>query len=342
MNRRSDNKVKVLLVAVLVVVAAGVGVWAVVSMRSSGESRTRRPHVDRVDPGLLTWRQVLAFDTGLSLPSALTVAGETICVAGDRTLVTFAPDGKRIARQALGGEVSCLAVGRDNRILVGLDGRIVSFDRDARTADITPPGKKPPYLTAILWTPESLYAADSINGVVWRTHDGGATWSAIDGRAGDGSPGFVLRSQNFDLAAGRDGLLRIVNPGMLRVEVYTPDGMRLFTRGDTELTIGHFAGCCNPAHIAIAPDGSLVTAEKGLTPAKVKVFAPAGGDLPVGTLESVVVEASQFRNPLVRLDVAVDAGGRVVVLELERGGQVRLFERKTTRATAAPERKDDE
>ena len=341
MNGQSGNKVKVLFIAALVVAAAGVGVWAVVSMSVFGERQTEPLRVEEVDPALLKWRQVRAFDTGLSRPWALAIAGKNICVAGDRTLATFTPDGKRVSQFPLPGEASCLAVGRNNRILVGLGGRIVWFDRGGKTTAITPPGKKTPYITSILWTPESLYAADSVNGVVWRTDDGGKTWSEIDGRTEDGGPGFVLRSQNFDLAAGPDGLLRIVNPGMLRVEVYTPDGLRLFTRGKAERTIGGFAGCCNPAHIAFAPDGSLVTAEKGLTPAKVKVFALGRGDSARWRVESVVVGASQFRDPSIWLDVAVDAKGRVVVLELTKGGQVRIFERTKPKA-ASHGRKDNE
>ena len=342
MTGQPDKTAKTLLTAVLVAAAAALGAWAIVSMNVFGEKETVPPPAAKVDPALLKWRQVRAFETGLSRPCALAVAGKSIYVAGDRVLATFAPDGKRISRFGLPGDPSCLAVGRGNRILVGMGGRIVWFDRDGKTTAITPPGKKPPYITSILRTQESLYAADSVNAVVWRTDDGGKTWSEIDGRGEDGGPGFVLRSRNFDLAEGTDGLLRIVNPGMVRVEVYTPDGMRMFTQGSTRRTIEGFAGCCNPAHIAVAPDGSLVTAEKGRAPAKVKVFAPPGGDVPAGSIESVVADESQFSDPFIPLDVAVDAEGRVVVLELTRGGLVRVFERKKPTTSRPAERSSDE
>ena len=140
--------------------------------------------------------------------------------------------------------------------------------------------------------------------------------------------GFVLRSGNFDVAQGPHGLLRIVNPGLLRVEAYTTDGRRKFMWGKAASTVEGFSGCCNPAHIAIGPDGHVVTAEKGVAPAKVKVFMPDRGDSTPGALESVVADASQFRDAAMSLDVAVDADGRVVVLELAAGGKVRIFERK--------------
>ena len=338
MNGQSDKKVKTLLVAALVVAAAGVGAWAVMSMGVFGEGPIEPAPVrveKKVDPVLLTWRQVRVFDTGLSRPWALAITPNHICVAGDRALATFTLDGKRISQQALPGDPSCLGVGQNNRILVGLGGRIVWFDRDGKTTSIAPRAKKTAYITSIVWVQESLYAADSVNGVVWHTDDAGKTWSQIDGRGADDSGGFVMKSANFDLAAGTDGLLRIVNPGMLRVEVYTLDGMRMFTQGGADRTIGGFAGCCNPAHIAIAPDGSLVTAEKARVSAKIKVFAPAG------TLESVVAVESQFSDPFIPLDVAVDARGRVVVLELAKGGQVRVFERKKPTSRSS-ERSSDE
>ena len=334
---KKGNPVKVALVVTLVVAAAGVGIWAVASMDIFGERQAEPVRLAKVDPALLKWRQVCQFDTGLSRPQGVAVVDGAICVIGDRMLLTFTPDAQRVSQFALPAEPSCLAVGEDNRVLVGLGDRVAWFDRDGRVTALAPPGKKTPYITSVLWSSWGLYAADSVNGVVWRTHDDGATWSQIDGRSKDDETGFVLRSAYFDLDAGADGLLRIVNPGMLRVEVYTPAGARLYVWGMAEQTVGGFSGCCNPAHIAIAPDGRIVTAEKGLAPAKVKIFAPDGPDTPLGRIESVVADASQFKDPSIPLDVAVDAEGRVVVLELVKGGRVRIFERQG----AGPERNDD-
>ncbi len=340
MNEPKGNPAKKLIAAALVVVAVGVGIWAVVTMDLFAERQSKPVLVAKVDPALLKWRQVRAFDTGMTGPKGLAVVAGAICVVGDRALVTFRPDGQVISRRGLPAEPSCVAVGPGGRVLVGLGDRIAWFDAAGKITALTPPGEKTPHISSILATSGSLYATDAVNAVVWRTSDAGRTWSQIDGRTENDRTGFVLRSTHFefDLDVGPHGRLRIVNPGLLRVEAYTPDGVRKFMWGKEATTVDGFGGCCNPAHIAIAPDGSIVTAEKSVVPAKVKIFAPDGPDAQSGRVESVVADASQFKDPSISLDVAVDAEGRVVVLELVKGGRVRIFERQG----AGPERKDDE
>ena len=76
------------------------------------------------------------------------------------------------------------------------------------------------------------------------------------------------------------------------------------------------------AGVATFPDGRTVTAEKGLAATRVKVYTAAG------ELETVVAAPDRFdelpNGPLILLDVAVDAAGRVVVLDPNRR-QVRVF-----------------
>jgi sugar lactone lactonase YvrE len=71
--------------------------------------------------------------------------------------------------------------------------------------------------------------------------------------------------------------------------------------------IDAFCGCCNPADLAVLPDGRVVTAEKGLP--RVKVYRRDG------TLESVVAAPEQLSPQPPALDVAVDAAGQVYVLD---------------------------
>jgi len=339
-EQQSESPAKGPLITLLIVAALGAGVWAVVSMNVFGERDVRQAEVAKVDEVLLKWKQVGSFDTGLDDPVAMAAVTGGICVVGDKLLVTFAPDGQRVSTVDLPSEPSAVAVGRDGRILLGLGDRVAWFAPNGKIVTASPEAGKTPFFTAIVETPDALYAADSINAVVWWTSDEGKTWSSIDGRTPDDTTGFVLRSGYFDIDAGPDGLLRIVNPGELRIEGYTPQGVRKFMWGRAETSVRGFSGCCNPGHFAIGPEGRIVTAEKGVTPAKVKVFAADGVDSPHEELESVVADAPQFRDPSISLDVAFDAKGRVIVLELIRGGQVRIFERKDRPATT--QRTDDD
>ncbi len=67
------------------------------------------------------------------------------------------------------------------------------------------------------------------------------------------------------------------------------------------------------------PDGSFVTAEKGLPRVKIHNLD--------GSLRCVVAAPDQFDEGVVGLDVAVDDEGRIYVLDPSRN-QVRIFAEK--------------
>jgi hypothetical protein len=89
-----------------------------------------------------------------------------------------------------------------------------------------------------------------------------------------------------------------------------------------------FHGCCNPAHFTVADDGRILTAEKSLASAKVKLYAPDGPETHVGVVEAVVLTADDLPDPTMPLDVAIDSQQRPWVLELAPRGRVHVFRRK--------------
>ena len=89
--------------------------------------------------------------------------------------------------------------------------------------------------------------------------------------------------------------------------------------GTPSYALEGFSGCCNPAHLAVLPDGRFVTSEKGL--ARVKVYDDQG------RFETAVVAPDQLDTEAGPCDVAVDGTGRILVLDPGRG-VVRIFEAK--------------
>ena len=126
-----------------------------------------------------------------------------------------------------------------------------------------------------------------------------------------------MPSHYFDVAAGHDGLVYVVNPRLLHVEGYTINGEHETTWGKGSPAVADFFGCCNPAHLAVLPDGNFVTAEKGIP--RVKIYNRRG------ELQSVVVGPPQLTD--VPAAVAGDHRGRVLVLDA-RAAKVRVFEKK--------------
>ena len=86
-------------------------------------------------------------------------------------------------------------------------------------------------------------------------------------------PGFLVTNHYFDLAAGTDGLVYVVNPRLLHVEGFTHDGEYETAWGKGSPAVADFFGCCNPAQLAVLPDGRFVTAEKGIP--RVKIYSRA-------------------------------------------------------------------
>jgi hypothetical protein len=120
---------------------------------------------------------------------------------------------------------------------------------------------------------------------------------------------------------GRDGLLRVNNPGRHSVEVYTAKGDLDSSWGKATAAIEGFCGCCNPVGLALLPDGRYVTCEKGLP--RVKIYSAQG------VFQSVVAGPESFPENaragaqhdgsdglLGGLDAAVDSQGRIYVLDL--------------------------
>ena len=183
--------------------------------------------------------------------------------------------------------------------------------------------------TSLVAVEDGLLVADAGNRVVLRLDPNGQVVARISGSRDDPKqPGFILPSPYFDIVASGDGLVHAVNPGARRIEVFSASGKRETTWGQAGADITRFFGCCNPSHLALLPDGRLVTSEKGVP--RVKIYSRTGEfecvvagpeqlDVPLGALG----DAREAADPRV-YDIAADSRGRILVLDPVRG-VVRVF-----------------
>ncbi|HKK68353.1 MAG TPA: hypothetical protein VJ946_09075, partial [Bacteroidales bacterium] len=81
---------------------------------------------------------------------------------------------------------------------------------------------------------------------------------------------------SFEVALDSNGELWTTNPGMHSLQRYNDKGDLLRSWDQISIRVDGFSGCCNPAHIAILPDNSFVTSEKGMP--RIKIHG-ANGDL---------------------------------------------------------------
>jgi hypothetical protein len=186
-------------------------------------------------------------------------------------------------------------------------------------------------LTSIAVSKNDVFVADAGNRIVLHYDTNGNLINRIGARDADRNiPGFVIPSPYFDLVMRRDELLRVVNPGLLRIEAYTFDGDFEFSWGKFSTNIEGFSGCCNPINIAVLSDDSFVTCEKGL--ARIKIYDPEGAFVGVvagpeqfGATAHVCTTPEQCQSG--GYDVAVDSQDRIFILDTVRN-VVKIFSRK--------------
>ncbi len=330
----------------IVLLAIGIGAAALLRMDPAGERGNRLSEVfdydltkyEKTDPALIHYKETVRIDAGLSEVRAIAVGPEDrIFVAGDKCIAVFSPDGAALNRIALEQEPQCLGIGLaghtfPGRLYVGMRDHVEVFKPDGtREAVWNRPGERS-VLTSIAVADEDVFVADAGSPIVWHYDTAGKLLDQIGKRdEARGIPQLIVPSPYFDVAIAPDGLLRVVNPGMQRIEAFTFDGHMELSWGKRGMDVAAFCGCCNPSNIAILGDGRLVTAEKGLP--RVKVYSESGEfeSVVVGpeTLAPNATATVETRDEL-RLhpaDVAVDSRSRILVLD-PTARCVRVFQHK--------------
>ncbi len=346
MSKTALPPTSAILIGVVLIAAITVAAVAVWALRPHGELGSGLPdtftyRVDEytaVAPELLRWREVQAIPAGLAQPRALALgADDEMFVAGDRAVVSFNAEGEPLGRIDLDAEPRRLAIAaqdhaRPGRLYVVFRTHVEVYRTDGTRETAWPHFDTGAALTGIALAADTVFVADAGRRIVLQCDLDGKVLNEIGRRDEEREiPGFVIPSPYFDLTLGPDGLLRVVNPGRHRIEYYTQEG-RLelpLIWGRAGVAIDGFCGCCNPASIALLPDGRMVTAEKGIL--RVKVYTEQGelqsvvaGPAELAPTPGAMVETRtdyRLRAPM----VAVDSRARVLVLD-PASGAVRIFE----------------
>lgn len=280
----------------------------------------------RIDPKLIAYDQVANFSGLHSEPRRITVGPQDrLYVATREGVDILEKDGVRLSEIPLSSPARCVAVSEDETIYVGLRTHVEVFNSKGQSISAWESPARKTWLTGLSVGANDLFAADSANRLIWRYDRSGK----LVGRLGEKNqerhiPGLIVPSPYLDVKLGRDGLLRVNNPGRHCVDVFTVNGDLELSWGKPSTRIEGFCGCCNPVGLALLPDGRCITCEKGVP--RVKVYSTDR------TLESVVAGPELFRQngragqsseasdgTLGGLDAAVDSQGRICILDLVAG-----------------------
>ncbi|MCX7590275.1 MAG: hypothetical protein N2255_01465, partial [Kiritimatiellae bacterium] len=233
----------------------------------------------RTDPALVRYEQKTSFKCGFGPVTGIAVDGsDRIFVVSPLQLRIFDRDGAEQALFNLTPEKprECVAVAPGGDILVGAHDRVEVYDLNGRKTAEWPPFGERAHITSISTLSEEVFIADAGTRCIWHCDRQGHIKRRIGGNGREKVEGvrFIVPSPYFDVVADPRGCIWVANPGELRVEQFTLEGQWLSSWGRSGMDIQGFCGCCNPIHLALLPDGGLVTSEKGLP--RVKTYGRDG------------------------------------------------------------------
>ena len=212
-----------------------------------------------------------------------------------------------------------MAADPDGRALyIGSRDRIETIEVASGASAVWPALGERAVITSLAVSDTRIYAADAGNRIVHCFAPDGRRVGEVGGKDPErGAPGLVVPSPCLDVVLGPGASVWVVNPGRRSIEKYGSDGVFASSWSPEDIELAGFCGCCNPTHIALRPDGSLVTSEKGIV--RVKLFGPAGDFM------GVVAGPSRFADDEDNLDLAVFSDGRILVL-VPGQSELRLYE----------------
>ena len=272
-----------------------------------------------VDPSLIHYKEIRNISLGGRIATGIDFFNDRLYIVGEGFLQVISREGNQLLLTELEGNPTCVKVDTNN-IYIGFKSHILSLDQNGFVVSEWEDLGERCVLTSIAVKDEIVYAADAGNRRVIIYNTGGELTGEFEGKAtSDAGHGFIIPSPNFDLVVNAFGELWVVNPGKHAIENYTDEGEMRGYWEKSDMTIDGFTGCCNPAEIAVSPEGWFVTSEKGLV--RIKVYDASG------KLRSVVAAPDKFKEDGKAPEVAVDERGIVYALDFDKM-IIRIFEPK--------------
>lgn len=314
-----------LIISILLILAAViVGLVVIDVLNSRPDKRSANPYeysveqFKSVDSVLIKYEETLDFTFGDLELRGIAFADNRIYLVEDYYLIIFSTEGEKLAKTDLPESPSCVTASSTN-IYIGFNKYIGQYDLEGRLVKNWEHLNDSTMLTSLAVQDSMLFAADAGNRKVLQYHTNGELSDSFTGNRDGDLHGFIVPSPYFDLAINSFGELWVVNPGRCAFENYTFDGQLRGFWEKSAMTIDGFSGCCNPAQMAVLPDGSFVTAEKGLV--RIKIHKASG------ELLAVVAPPEKFEGETYAPDLAVSPAGTIYALDYERK-MIRVFQLK--------------
>ncbi len=228
-----------------------------------------------------------------------------IHAVGDDVVKVFNAEGRLERHWPTERPGYCVAVDPAGTVHVGEPGQVERFDSSGQRLDTWRDDDRFGLITAIGFFGDDVLLADAQDRCIRRCDTKGKWLSDIGND--NNTKGFLIPNGYLDFGIDGKGIIHAANPAKHRVEHYALDGKLLGHFGRFGMKKPEdFPGCCNPTNLTVSPAGHIIVTEKAGP--RVKVYDASG------TLLAVV--ASDVFDPNCKnMDVAVDASGRIYVVD---------------------------
>jgi hypothetical protein len=313
-----------IFIILLAIIVVGVVVMDVVKNRT--DKRPENPfelditHLQHVDQEFISHKETRNFQLNADSVGAIALYGNQLYVGYDKQVVLLTADGVITHQLSFDLTPRALAVLDNSYLVVGFINSMVITNLQLSEVVKTISFEPQSIITSVSAHNGIIAVADAANRQVLLLDGHLNRITSFEGKREEGNlHGFIIPSPCFDLAFNSEGELWVVNPGMHAIEQYDSNGKMKAFWDVSSFKIDGFSGCCNPAHIAIAPDGSFITSEKGIV--RIKIHEPSG------KFSSVVAAPALFVQDGRAPDVVVDSAMVVYALDYDKK-IVRVFEPK--------------
>jgi len=280
-----------------------------------------------IDSSLICYKEINQFDPDMQQCSGIAVdAQKNMYISGNKVVSIFDSKAHKTRSFKVDTSANCIAVDNDD-IYLGMGNHVEHFNRSGLKLSVWKAFNSKSLITSIAVNNKNVYVADAINKRVLKyTLDGKLELVLGAKDTSKGNTGFIVPSPYFDVVFGAFNDLWVVNPGKHRIENYSSLGELQSSWGLASIQLDGFAGCCNPVHIAVLPNGAFVTYEKGLD--RIKIYDPTG------KFECVVAGPTSFKGKSdfhcsqssLLNDLTTDLEGNIYVLDAYN--QVRIYAKK--------------
>lgn len=237
---------------------------------------------------------------------------DDIFVCGKGRVAVFDNSGKKMKTFAVKSSPRCIGVGESGIVYLGADDHVEVYDAEGVQTAVWESAGEKAFIASLAVSPDTVFAANAADGSVLQFDKSGKLLKTIDG--------FVLfSSPNLDIALGPSGDLWAANPGRREMRRYSSAGRLVDSWRNAGRTIEGFSGCCNPMHIAVRSDGTIITSEKNIV--RIKILDSDGG------VVGAVAGPEDLSGNGESLDLCVDSKNRILVLDTAMKA-VRVFAEK--------------